>query len=172
MSHPPISTLFAFVLALVAGCTASGHAASRTASLSVVAAPSGFLPPTASRLRTPEHLAIADVDLAVPSAVQVPTLSFDQAYAECATEGSCVRDSAPTMVLVLVTTPNSGSNNTDGSVRPLLNRMLAYVLTWTKIRCLPAGGDVGATPRPQNCTFYDFIDAATGKFVYGADGAT
>ena len=165
-------------LTVVAGCapgqSTSGNAASQAASAPAMSAPSGFLPPTAtSRLRTPEHLAVADVDLSVPSATQVPTLSFDEAYAECGTaEVSCVRDIAPTMILALVTTPNSGSDNADGSIRPLLNRALAYVLMWTNVPCVAVGSVVGATPTPQKCTMTEFIDAATGKFLYGADGST
>jgi hypothetical protein len=167
------------VLLAVAGCAAAGRPAGGTATsqapnASAVAAPSGFLPPTsASRLGAPEHLANADVDLNVPSAAQAPTLSFSQAYAQCGTaEVSCVRGLAPTIILALVTTPNAGADNADGSTQPLLNRRLAYVLTWTNVPCVPVGAVVGATPTPQKCTVNDFIDAATGKFLYGAEGGT
>ncbi|HEY8728107.1 MAG TPA: hypothetical protein VIL94_00885, partial [Acidothermaceae bacterium] len=98
-----------------------------------------------------------------------------QAYAVCA-QGSpgCTPLKGPTITLALVTTPNAGNANSDGSIAPLLNHSLTYVLTWDDVEC-PVGGPAGASlnPTPQSgCTAVNYVDANTGQSVYAYDGGS
>ena len=165
------------------GCTSQGaHPRDATSFSSVrpwsaptsVAAPSGYPPAIyVGPLTTPRHDAVGDVDLGVPLATDIPRIAVAQAYAVCAQgEPGCTRDKGPTITLALVTTPNAGQANSDGSITPTMNHSLAYVLTWDGVGC-PMGGPAGASfnPTPQSgCTAVNYVDANTGQSVYAYDG--
>ena len=139
-----------------------------------VAAPSGFPPPThVGVLATPSHDPVAEVDLAVPLATDVPRISFTQAYAVGAPGPGGTPTKGPTITLALVTSPQTGHQNADGSLTPLMNRSLTYVLTWDDVQCPLSAGPAGAshdtTPR-YGCTAGNFVDANTGQSVYSYEG--
>jgi hypothetical protein len=112
----------------------------------------------------------AGIALDVPAAGAVATITPTQAYVDsCTRDGACDKGSAPTIQLAVVTDPNAGQALADGSITPVMDHTLAYVLTWTNVPCAPAGAAVGATPTPTTCTLLDFVDANTGKTLYGLD---
>jgi hypothetical protein len=175
-----VAVCLAFV---AAGCASQDAHPRDAASLSSVspplaaasvAAPNGYPPATyVGPLATPRHDAVGDVDLDVPLATDIPRISVVQAYAVCAQgEPGCTRDKGPTITLALVTTPNTGQANSDGSITPTMSRSLAYVLTWNDVGC-PMGGPAGAshdtTPR-YGCTAVNYVDANTGQSAYAYDG--
>lgn len=174
----------AAVLVGVAGCacrtvadtTASGPPTATTPTVvalmsSLGPPPPGFAPATSfRRLTVPEIMPAAGITPDVPAAGAVATITPTQAYVDsCTTDGVCDKGSAPTIQLAVVTDPNSGQAAAGGSLTPVMDHTLAYVLTWTNVPCAPAGAPVGATPTPTTCTLVDFVDANTGKTLYGLD---
>jgi len=152
---------------------ASLSSVSPPAASASVTAPSGYPPPThVGVLATPSHDPVAGVDLAVPLTTDVPRISFTQAYAVCA-QGGCTQTKGPTITLALVTSPQTGQQNADGSLTPLMNRSLTYVLTWDDVQCPLSAGPAGAshdtTPR-YGCTARNFVDANTRQSVYSYEG--
>ena len=160
------SVIVVLSLIVLYGCATAraGEAPGRHASL----------PPPASsgRLRTPQHLANAGIDLAVPPSSASPSLSAAQALALCSTgDPICVPGKAPTIQLAVATVYGSGRATSSGPLVPSIVDVLAYVMTWTGVPCLPAGGVPGASPAPvQSCTVISLIDAGSGKVLYSYQG--
>jgi len=150
--------------------SASPSASSSSVAVPVVA-PSGYPPPAhVVVLATPSHDPVSDVDLAVPSASDVPRISFTQAYAACTqADADCARAKGPTITLALVTSPQAGQQNADGSLTPLMNRSLTYVLTWDGLQCPAPAGPASYDPT-RLCTYGTFVDANTGRVVFSYDG--
>jgi hypothetical protein len=112
----------------------------------------------------------AGITFDLPAAGAVATITPNQAYVDsCTRDGACDKGSAPTIQLAAVTDPDAGQASVGGSITPVMDHTLVYVLTWTNLPCLPAGAPVGATPTPTTCTLVDFVDANTGKTLYGLD---
>ena len=81
---------------------------------------------------------------------------------------------APTITLARATSPHAGASRRDGSIKPLMNAALVYVLHWTGLRCMPVGPvpapDTTPTQRiPSPCDALRFVDANTGTELYGED---
>jgi hypothetical protein len=113
-------------------------------------------------------MSAAGITLGVPAAGAVATITPNGAYVDsCSSDGVCDKGSAPTIQLAVVTDPNGGQVSVGGSMAPVMDYTLAYMLTWTNVPCAPAGAPVGATPTPTTCTLVDFVDANTGKTLYG-----
>jgi hypothetical protein len=161
---------------MVAGTTASGPP---TATMPTVVAsasslgppPPGFPPATSfSTLTVPEIMSEEGITFDVPKAGTRAAVKPNEAYVDsCSTDGGCDTGSAPTIQLAVVTDPNSGQVSVGGSLTPVMDHTLAYVLTWTNLPCVPAGAPVGVTPTQTTCTLVDFVDANTGKTLYGLD---
>jgi len=136
-----------------------------------VAAPSGYPPPNhVGVLATASHDPVAEVDLAVPLATDVPRISFTQAYAAGAPWGpGGTPTKGPTITLALVTSPQTGQQNADGSLTPLMNRSLTYVLTWDGLPCGAPAGPASYDPT-RLCTYGTFVDANTGQDLFSYDG--
>ena len=136
-----------------------------------VVAPSGYPPPAhVGVLATPSHDPVAEVDLAVPLATDVPRISFTQAYAAGAPWGpGGTPTKGPTITLALVTSPQTGQQNADGSLTPLMNRSLTYVLTWDGLPCGAPAGPASYDPT-RLCTYGTFVDANTGQDMFSYDG--
>lgn len=110
----------------------------------------------------------AGITLGVPEVGAVAAITPNAAYVDsCSTDGVCDKGSSPTIQLAVATDPNAGQDSVGGSLTPVMDHTLAYVLTWTNVPCAPAGARVGATPTPTTCTLVDFVDANTGKTLYG-----
>jgi hypothetical protein len=176
--HVRLLACGASVLIGVAGCASrtvadTAASGSPTATTPTVAgpasslgpAPPGFPPATSfSTLTVPEIMPEEGITFDVPTAGALTTATPNEAYVDsCSTDGDCDKGSAPTIQLAVVTDPNSGQLSAGGSLTPVMDHTLAYVLTWTNLPCAPAGAVVGATPTLTTCTQVDFVDANTGK---------
>jgi hypothetical protein len=104
-----------------------------------------------------------------------PTVSWQSAYATCLTGNSiCDPSLAPTISLAKVTDPNSGTANAGGSISPILDHSLVYVITYTGVPCKPAGGIPGSDPSAPDsysCTVENFVSAADGSVIYSVQAA-
>lgn len=89
----------------------------------------------------------AGITLGIPAAGAVAAISPNEAYVDsCSSDGVCDKGSAPTIQLAVVTDPNTGQVSVGGSMAPVMDHTLAYVLTWTNVPCAPAGMCEGQSP--------------------------
>ena len=79
----------------------------------------------------------------------------------------CTPLKGPTITLALVTSPQTPApQNSDGSLTPLMNRSLTYVLTWDGCRARsvrPAGASNRRPTSASTCTTVNYVDANTGQ---------
>ncbi len=54
-------------------------------------------------------------------------------------DGCGDRGHRPTVTLARATSPQAGTARPDGSIDPLMDATLVYVLHWTGMMCLPVG---------------------------------
>lgn len=96
-----------------------------------------------------------------------------------ALHGLCIQNSTPSpcttavekpdITLALLTTPNTGHVRADGTIRPSVDNVLSYVISWHHIACPVTGGPAprgslqASKPAQTWCTFTDAVDATTGK---------
>ncbi len=181
--------LLALGVVLLAGC-GRGHprAADQTSS---DPAPSQSAPPSAAHVVVkgshgqPDGVYVgpmaeaATLDhggliLKPPARSDTPMASPETAYETCLSgESLCGSKTGPTISLAVVTTPSAGTAGPSGTVVPLIDNELVYVMTWTDYQCVPAGPvrpSGSGSEKPQTCTVLNFISAATGKTLYSADG--
>lgn len=162
---------------LVAGCgggvTNNGEPSAGASSASPSAlAPATFVGPLKQELRYSN----AGFDLRPPGA-QTASATWTQAYDTCLTgDAICDPALAPTIALALVTDPNSGQTQPDGSTTLLLDYTLSYVITYVGVPCRPTGGSdpissantVGAAL--VTCTVLNFVSAADARVIYSFQG--
>jgi hypothetical protein len=112
------------------------------------------------------------VQLAPPPLGTVPGTSWQQAFGLCAAHAAVCGDytTTPAIRLALVTTNNGATVEPDGSLRPTIDRELAYVMTWPSALCVPAGPP-SASHQAVPCFFLTLVDANTGKFLGAGDSA-
>ncbi|HEX8095260.1 hypothetical protein [Jatrophihabitans sp.] len=174
---------FAVVLlaTLVAGCNGPNHGKRSSAGVSSAGAssaspsplpPATFVGPLTRELRYKN----AGFDLRPPGG-RTASASWAQAYATCLTGAAiCDRSIAPTIALALVTDPNSGQTQPDGSTKLLLEDTLAYVITYVGVPCRATGGlnpispRRTASPAPVRCTVLNFVSAADANVIYSFQG--
>jgi hypothetical protein len=122
----------------------------------------------------------ADLPIVLDIPHAQPKVPWQTVYKNCASSrGTCDPAGAPTIDLAVVTTPNSGHANPDGSIAPLLDHRLAYVFTWHGLPCVSTGGGIRpanstaapASVTPSKCTRIVLADATTGAFVYETDSS-
>ena len=103
-----------------------------------------------------------------------PRLTWEQAYSACQryTSGATCDPGGPLISLARVTTTGSGHARPDGTIAPLLNATLVYVLDWPDETCVPTGGVPGAsrTPVSEPCEMLSYIDAITGNGLFAVSG--
>jgi hypothetical protein len=113
-----------------------------------------------------------------PPLTQQPTVRPVDVYPGLCMSGAAVCDtsSAPTITLALATIADAGTQNPDGTLTPLVNNALVYVITWDRVSCAPVGG-IAKSSAPathiattMTCRLVNFVDATTGKFVYATEG--
>lgn len=89
-------------------------------------------------------------------------------------DGCGDRGHRPTVTLARATSPQAGTARPDGSIDPLMDATLVYVLHWTGMMCLPVGPlhypptATGTPATPAPCDALSFVDANTGAELYGA----
>jgi hypothetical protein len=171
-----ISKLSASVVALgslillTSACAARNTTPAGSAPVSQAAAQ--YLGPITKSVSDPEASVILDVP---PPTAQLALASMDSVMATCTShESLCSTIGTPTISLVAVTTPFTGTAGPDGTIVPELNNTLAYDLQWTNVPCgHPGGAPRQAGPNTaaatsaalSECTVMNFIDAKTGKYL-------
>lgn len=113
----------------------------------------------------------------IPPGSLTPAIAWQTAYDNCATGAAvCLDGVDPTITLVLATSPDAGTALPDGSIDSLMKNTLVYVMKWTNEPCIPKGGpprgpgQVAVAPTPRPCTLLSFVDANSGKVLYGVEG--
>jgi hypothetical protein len=188
----------AFCAAVAAGCGPSSSAARNVSHLSdahpSVAPPRMPAPPVAPAVTsttatttvsgiTAEYNgpitqddsdASTGISLTVPPTDAEPTLSWQRAVALCFSgAGICNRAAGTIRVSLAVGyDPQSGDLLPDGSIEPVMNHNLLYVLAQSVGPCAHPGPP-GASTRPStypSCMSLSFVDAHTGKGATAVSG--
>lgn len=125
------------------------------------------------RLTAPTTYEQSGISLAPPLSGDAPSVTPQAAYNDCLSgDAICSPGISPTIVLARVTDMHSGTQGPDGSLIPLMNNRLVFVLRFDGEMCVPAGVLPGSpAPQPQPCSAVNFIDAATGAVIYSVQGA-
>lgn len=107
--------------------------------------------------------------LTVPPPDAKPTISWQQAVTACFS-GAGICDKAAgagniTVALAIGYNPQPGDMLADGSINPVMNHNLVYVLAQPLGPCVPTGraGSTSAPPTSASCMALSFVDAHTGK---------
>lgn len=164
---------------LVAACASSSPpSAERSASRPSIQSTSRSSPAGPFRYLGPVSAATTldggDIRLVAPRAGAAARVSPQTAFAVCARtgQGVCNTSSTAIMTLAMVTTTAAGTAGPNGSIHPLINNALTYVIEWTGVQCTASGGP----PRPSGapsptvtvrlCHLVDFVSADTGEYLY------
>ena len=108
------------------------------------------------------------IRLAVPPNGLSPAVSWEEAVSNCST---CAAGAPMSVSLALATELQAGRANPDGSIMPVMDKTLVYVVSQS-LECR-AAGPAGATPAVSGtyaCVRLSFVDARTGKALYAVDG--
>jgi len=151
--------------AAVAGC--GGRPSVQAGAGPVVLGSATFAGPIKAPVRYPN----SGITLTVPAAnaAAQATASWSDAYANCMSGAAiCDATKPPTIALATATVDKAGTEGVNGSVVPLLNDTLVYVLSWIGVPCSPVGGPPGANSSAQkfSCTLLNLVDAKSGKVLY------
>jgi hypothetical protein len=121
-----------------------------------------------------------DLQLAVPPVDAKPTIPWQQAAEPCnVTTGTnnCARPTiAEDVFLASGTEFNSGDEASGGSIVPVMDHTLVYVIAENLGACLsavpagPASPPTTATDAVHDCIYLDFVDANTGRSLFAMDG--
>lgn len=165
----------------VAGLVSCGQSPAPGTAALATPTPSAAVPslPAATyvgELTTPRTYREAGISLDVP-AVSGTLVPWSKAYESCLSgDAICSPDSGPSIALASAKVSNSGTQRTDGSITPLVDGRLVYVLTWTDKQCVPKGGPplianaASASPQTFKCTLLDLVDAHTGAVLFSVEG--
>ena len=165
--------------ALVAGCASNSAPSAeglRSGSSTSITSPSS----TGNSFRYVGAITAAarldggDIRLDVPPSNAVAAVSPQTAFAVCGKgrSGVCTTSSVATMKLALVTATAAGTAGPDGSIIPLIDDALTYVIEWTGLQCpAPAGPMPATTLTARRCHLVDFVSAKTGKYLYAFEGS-
>jgi hypothetical protein len=108
---------------------------------------------------------IDDVIIESPAKTDHPGLTWEQAVAACEHQ-SCNPVNAE-VTLGRVTTTNSGAAQPNGSIEPLLEHQLVYILDWPGEVCVAAGSVPPTSYASKgNCQRFSFLDANTGQVLF------
>jgi predicted small secreted protein len=121
-----------------------------------------------------DSYASTGISLSVPPTDAKPTLSWQRAVGLCFSgAGICNRTAGTIRVSLAVGyNPQSGAALPDGSIEPIMNHTLVYVLAQPLGPCAPTGPG-GARARAStfpSCTGLSFVDAHTGKGATAVSG--
>lgn len=128
--------------------------------------------PSYVRVSATEHW--DGVTVVPPRSGDVPAISTDDAMASCSHGSACGSvDQVPEIRLGRATTTGAGTQNADGSWRPLMDDALVFEMIWTGQQCPPVlGTGTGSAsnsspPALHTCTTVAWVDAITGDDLYG-----
>lgn len=112
------------------------------------------------------------ITLAVPPDEASPAVSWQSAVSNCST---CVTDAPVSVSLALATELQAGQANSNGSITPVMDQTLVYVLSQSGLTCSAAGPagtpSSSSTSESYACVRFRFVDAHSGKDLYAVDGA-
>ena len=131
----------------------------------------------ASPVAVPEVWAGGTVRVLPPGGLR-PAISVADALATCTTGQSVCGPTAvtPTVRLGVGTSFGAGTASADGSLRPLFDHALVYEIIWLGIDCVTSPDTPNANGAPVSitmgkCTIVSWVDATSGKALYGLSGA-
>jgi hypothetical protein len=111
------------------------------------------------------------IRLDVPQANLVPQISATTAYSTCASgESPCVGMTLPATAELAIFSDDQYGSSAGGTLKPAFQNVLAWVLTWHRVSCSPAGpaprvGSGPAVSRSWACDQLVFVDATSGKYM-------
>lgn len=140
--------------------------------------PSGIEPVYLGPVSSIQRLDGGDVIVSPPDASETANASWRTAFQMCSDgTGVCTDSSIPSIALGDVTTEAAGSAGPNGTIIPLINNSLTYVVRWDKVPCPPSAGpaDESSSSSPSDqpaklCTLIDLVDANSGQYVYAFEG--
>lgn len=116
----------------------------------------------------------ADIRWDVP--IGDPDIDWHAAFAACSTGVAlCDRTRPAVVTLASATSPRSGTANPDGTIDPLLDHTLVYVITQSGVPGAATGparsGSAARQPELASCTLENYVDARTGAVLFSADSS-
>ncbi len=111
----------------------------------------------------------AGISLQKPPSSSQPSVSWETAFQSCSTgKARCDAGSSVTISLALATETQAGQANPDGSINPVMDHALVYVISQSGVSCTPVGPARGTTTTfvTYSCTMLNFIDARTDKVLF------
>lgn len=172
------SAVIALCILVVSGCAASSTAqtgatgaAGATNTLAVAGLAGARIVPVTTAIK----YANAGFDIEPPGAA-VAKVDMAKAYSTCLSgDAICDSSMSPTVSLAIVTDVHSGTAGADGSLTPILDKTLAWVITYVGAPCVAAGSGANvsktAAPVIQSCTIINFVSAGTGAVLYSYQGS-
>ena len=120
------------------------------------------------------------LQLSAPGSGVTPRVTWQEAAQPCNRStgtNNCAAQTIPEDVFLAVgTETNSGQTGPGGSIIPVMDNTLVYVIAETFSCTSPSGGPNGpgptsltTTPRVYSCVSLDFVDADTGRGLFGMD---
>lgn len=92
----------------------------------------------------PAYLQQAGIEMTVPTGS--PAVTWKQAYQACQTgDAVCDVTATPIITLAAVTARDAGEAGVGGTIVPLMDKTLAYVITQMGVTCAPVGPPPGAS---------------------------
>lgn len=128
------------------------------------------------RVTSIQRLDGGDIVVSPPTASQTPKASWQTAFGVCSDgTGVCVDSSLPVISVGDVITKATGDAGANGTIIPLVNNSLTYILRWDNVVCPPSAGPTelnsdSTTAEKKTCTLIDLVDAESGKYVFAFEG--
>lgn len=126
-----------------------------------------------SSLATERSIPNTGITLSPPGSASAK-VDAQAAFALCLSHVASCPDTSPTTAqLTLVSDTGSGLLNAKGKVDPLMDRTLAWALTWSNVECHSSGGPpVDPSARANeatslsSCDVIAFVDAGSGAYFF------
>jgi hypothetical protein len=113
--------------------------------------------------------------LKVPPTSANARASWSDAYVASCMSGDAICDvgKKPMIFLAVATIGIAGEAQKDGSLRPVVEDKLVFVMQYTNVPCTGSGPPrrkERTTPTMSFCTVLNFIDADSGRVLYSVQG--
>ena len=108
-----------------------------------------------------------------PPGLLAPKVQAQGAFAVCTNGRAPCPPTSPTAArLAIATDAGPGTADANGKITLLMNKRLAWAISWSDIECRFRGGGLGdpsipsVSASPVSCDTVAFVDAGTGEFLY------